>query len=48
MGCNSSTTASQPSPAGGVGKKMGMMSTPVEYNYFNVGYGRADPIEQMC
>lgn len=46
MGCNSSTTASQPGPAGGVGKK-GILSGTVKYTYFNIGYGRADPLEQM-
>jgi|Transcript_24102 hypothetical protein len=46
MGCNSSTTASQPSPAGGVGKK-GIVSGTVKFTYFGLGKGRADPLEQM-
>ena len=44
MGCNSSNTGSQPKAGG----KKGIMKTPVEYTYFNIGYGRADPIEQLC
>ena len=44
MGCNSSTTASSPGAAGG---KKGIVPGTVKYSYFDVGYGRADPLEQM-
>ena len=44
MGCNSSTTASSPGAASG---KKGIVPGTVKYSYFDVGYGRADPLEQM-
>ena len=46
MGCNSSTTASQPGPAGAGGKK-GVLSGTIKYTYIDGGYGRADPLQQM-
>ena len=47
MGCNTSTTASAPAPSGRAGKKASIPGT-VDISYFNVGKGRADPLEQMC
>ena len=46
MGCNTSTTASAPAPAGRAGKKASIPGT-VDITYFNVGKGRADPLEQL-
>jgi len=47
MGCSSSDSAATAGSISPVGKGSGILSQPVEWNYFGQFYGRGDSLRQM-